>query len=181
MQEWLETTVDRLLALAPRRALEVGCGTGLVLFRVAPYCERYRATDFSRAAVDFVARQLARPEHALPQVSLRQAPADDWQGIEPGELDLVILNSVVQYFPSVRYLARVIESAAAALTSGGRIFLGDLRSLPLADAFYASVELAAAPDALSVEELRRRVRRRAPGEEEALVPPQPFTAPARPP
>jgi len=176
MREWVETTVQRLLALAPRRALEVGCGTGLLLFRVAPHCESYRATDFSRAALDYLARQLARPERALPQVSLAQALADDWRGVPAGELDLVILNSVVQYFPSADYLVRVLEQAVAALAPGGKIFLGDLRSLPLADAFYTSLELAAAPDEMTVAELGRRVRRRRVDEEELLVAPELFTA-----
>jgi amino acid adenylation domain-containing protein len=176
MREWVETTVERLLALAPRRVLEVGCGTGLLLFRVAPHCESYRATDFSRAALDYLARQLARPERALPQVSLAQALADDWRGGAPGELDLVILNSVVQYFPSADYLVRVLEQAVAALAPGGRIFLGDLRSLPLADAFYVSLELAAAPDEMTVAELARRVRRRRVDEEELLVAPELFAA-----
>ncbi|HXO26200.1 MAG TPA: AMP-binding protein, partial [Thermoanaerobaculia bacterium] len=176
MREWIETTVARLLALAPRRVLEVGCGTGLLLFRVAPHCESYRATDFSRAALDYLARQLARPAWALPQVSLAQALADDWRGVAPGELDLVILNSVVQYFPSADYLVRVLEQAVAVLAPGGRVFLGDLRSLPLADAFYTSLELAAAPDEMTVAELGRRVRRRRVDEEELLVAPELFTA-----
>src|ERR1700688_2895051 len=171
MREWVETTVERLLALAPRRVLEVGCGTGLMLFRVAPHCESYRATDFSRAALDYLARQLARPERALPQVSLAQALADDWRGVAPGEHALVILTSVVQYFPSADYLVRVIEQAVAALAPGGRIFLGDLRSLPLADAFYTSLELAAAPDEMTVAELGRGVRRRRGGGEEAALRP----------
>ncbi|HVR09656.1 MAG TPA: amino acid adenylation domain-containing protein, partial [Thermoanaerobaculia bacterium] len=179
MREWVETTVERLLALGPRRVLEVGCGTGLLLFRVAPHCASYRATDFSRAALDFLARQLARPERALPQVTLAQALADDWRGVAPGEIDLVILNSVVQYFPTAGYLVRVLEQAVGAVAPGGRVFLGDLRSLPLAAAFYTSLELAAAPASLPVAELKRRVRRRQLDEEELLVAPELFTALAR--
>src|SRR6185503_13781403 len=34
-------TVDRILSLKPKRVLEIGCGTGLILWRVAPACERY--------------------------------------------------------------------------------------------------------------------------------------------
>ncbi len=35
MREWLEHTVQRILALRPGRLLEVGCGSGLLLFRIA--------------------------------------------------------------------------------------------------------------------------------------------------
>ncbi|HEY6320725.1 MAG TPA: condensation domain-containing protein, partial [Thermoanaerobaculia bacterium] len=79
-------------------------------------------------------------------------------------------------FPSADYLVRVLEQAVAALAPGGKVFLGDLRSLPLADAFYASLELAAAPDEMTVAELGRRVRRRRVDEEELLVAPELFAA-----
>ena len=36
MREWVDGTVARIRGLAPRRVLEIGCGTGLLLFRVAP-------------------------------------------------------------------------------------------------------------------------------------------------
>ena len=38
MREWVEGTVSRILALKPTNVLEIGCGTGLLLFRVAPHC-----------------------------------------------------------------------------------------------------------------------------------------------
>ncbi|MGG6267240.1 amino acid adenylation domain-containing protein [Leptolyngbya sp. AN03gr2] len=41
MQEWVDSTVERILALQPKRVLEIGCGTGLLLFRVAPQCLEY--------------------------------------------------------------------------------------------------------------------------------------------
>ena len=56
--------------------MEVGCGTGLLLFRVAPAAERYLGTDFSRVALDGIRRRLSRGD--LPQAELRQAEADDW-------------------------------------------------------------------------------------------------------
>ena len=50
--ESVEDTVGRLLALEPRDVLEIGCGTGLLLERVAPHCRRYLATDFSAEVVE---------------------------------------------------------------------------------------------------------------------------------
>ncbi|HEX2095543.1 MAG TPA: phosphopantetheine-binding protein, partial [Longimicrobiaceae bacterium] len=74
-----------------------------------------------------------------------------------------------QYFPGVEYLLRVLEGAAAAVRPGGRIFVGDVRSLPLLEAFHASVELARAPGDLPVEQLRARVRRGVSEEQELVV------------
>ena len=72
------------------------------------------------------------------------AAADDFTGIPEGWFDLVVINSVVQYFPGVDYLLRVLDGATAALAPGGTLFVGDVRSLPLLEAFHASVELAQA-------------------------------------
>ncbi|HEX2092144.1 MAG TPA: amino acid adenylation domain-containing protein, partial [Longimicrobiaceae bacterium] len=137
MREWVERTVDRILALRPERVLEIGCGTGLLLFRVAPHVRQYHGTDFSGVALEHVRRHL----DGLPQVTLSEREADDLEEFAGAGFDTVVLNSVAQYFPGVEYLLRVLEGAAAAVRPGGRIFVGDVRSLPLLEAFHASVEL----------------------------------------
>jgi amino acid adenylation domain-containing protein len=177
MREWLDGTVGRLLALPHHRVLEVGCGTGLLLFRVAPEAERYRGTDFSDVALAQVHTELAR--RALPQVELAQGLADDWTGVQAGDFDLVVLNSVVQYFPGVDYLVKVLAGAVAAVAPGGSVFVGDVRSLPLLEALHASVQLHRASGSLPVAELVRRVGRRAADEEELVIDPALFLALAR--
>ena len=177
MREWVDGTVERLLALEHRRVLEVGCGTGLLLFRVAPHAEHYRGLDASGAALARVRAGLDRVP--LPQVELVQGVADDWTGVQPGIFDLVVLNSVVQYFPGVDYLVRVIEGAVTAVASGGAVFLGDLRSLPLLPAFHASVQIHQASGSLPVDELKKRIRRKITGEEELVLDPALFLALAR--
>ncbi|HYG64881.1 MAG TPA: amino acid adenylation domain-containing protein [Thermoanaerobaculia bacterium] len=175
MREWLDGTVERLLALPHARVLEIGCGTGLLLFQVAPHAERYRGTDFSAAALAYVRRQLRN----LPQVELAQGLADDWSGVAPGEADLVILNSVVQYFPGIDYLARVLEGAVRAVAPGGAVFVGDVRSLPLLEAIHTSVELYQQDGSTTLPDLRRRIGRRVADEEELVIHPAFFHALAR--
>jgi amino acid adenylation domain-containing protein len=58
MVEWRGATVDRILALQPRRVLEIGVGSGLVLSQIAPHCEHYVGTDISPVAIDALARSL---------------------------------------------------------------------------------------------------------------------------
>jgi len=175
MREWVESTVERILALHPRRVLEIGCGTGLLLFRVAPSAELYLGTDFSSVALGGIRRQL----HGLPQVELRQAMAHEVAAIAPDGLDLVVLNSVAQYFPGVDYLVNVLEGAVRAVGPGGAVFVGDVRSLPLLQAFHASVELFQAPDSMPLAELRSRIARRLADEEELAVDPRFFFVLAR--
>ncbi len=180
MREWVDGTVGRILSLLPpdggRRVLEVGCGTGLILFRVAPHSGLYRGTDFSQVALDGLRRRIGQAGLDLPQVELARAAADDWSGVEPGSFDLVILNSVVQYFPDVHYLLRVLEGAARAVRPGGAVWVGDVRNLDLLEALHASVETYRAAGSESVAELRRRVRRKVADEEELLIAPAFFPA-----
>ncbi|NTV62898.1 MAG: amino acid adenylation domain-containing protein, partial [Oscillochloris sp.] len=107
MQEWLDHTVADILALQPQRIFEIGCGTGLLLERIAPACELYWGADFSRTALREAQRLTAsRPD--LRHVTLQQRLADDITDLPSAYFDLIILNSVVQYFPSIDYLLRVL-------------------------------------------------------------------------
>jgi len=172
MREWVDDAVERILLLEPKRALEIGCGTGLLLFNLAPHCESYVGTDFSPAALSYVRQQLAGDD----RVVLLERRADDFRDVEPNSFDTVILNSVVQYFPSVVYLLRVLEDAVRATRSGGFVFVGDVRSLPLLEAFHTSVELAKADGSLSPEELQPLIRKRVADEEELILDPAFFAA-----
>ena len=174
MREWVEQTVKRILPLRPRRVLEIGCGTGLLLLRLAPHCDYYYGTDFSEAALGYLRRQLTQQQ--LRHVTLSQRMADDFTDIETAGFDAVIVNSVVQYFPGTDYLLRVLEGAVNALAPGGFIFIGDVRSLPLLEAFHISVELHQAPAALSRAELQERVRKRLAQEPELVIAPAFFSA-----
>jgi len=174
MREWVERTTERILSLSPKRVLEIGCGTGMFLYRVAPRCEQYCGIDFSAAALRQIEHHL--PSLGLSNVTLQQRVADDFSGVEPGAFDLIIINSVVQYFPSIEYLVRVLEQAASALAPGGSIFVGDVRSLPLLEAFHTSIVLHQASAELGAAELQERVEKRIAQESELVIDPAFFQA-----
>src|SRR5262249_15140076 len=101
MQEWVDNTVSRVLALSAKRVVEIGCGTGLILFRVAPHCIEYTGTDFSAEAIQYVGKVLADWGASAPRVNLQQRSAEEFADFGADVPDTVILNSVVQYFPSL--------------------------------------------------------------------------------
>ncbi|HEY5311718.1 MAG TPA: amino acid adenylation domain-containing protein, partial [Pirellulales bacterium] len=178
MRAWLDHTVDAIAGLRPGglgRVLEIGCGTGMILFRLATQAREYWATDFSAASLAHVERTLATLGER-PAVTLRRQAADDFAGLDASSFDVIILNSVVQYFPSADYLARVLAGIARLLKPGGAIYLGDVRSYPLLAAFHASVELAHAADDVPPAELRERIARRIDQEQELCVAPAMFAA-----
>ncbi|MGS0897493.1 amino acid adenylation domain-containing protein, partial [Burkholderia stagnalis] len=177
MQEWVEQVVGRIAALAPRRILEIGCGTGLLLHRLAPLGGRYHGTDLSAVAIAKLQAEVDRQPELHGRVTLQQGAADDASALGAGQaFDTVVINSVAQYFPNADYLGRVIESALAALPEGGQVFLGDLRHAGLLDLFLASVELFNASGSMPASELREAIELGARREAELLVDPNYFFA-----
>ncbi|MER6363213.1 amino acid adenylation domain-containing protein [Kitasatospora sp. NPDC001527] len=176
MRAWADRTAERILELRPRSVLEIGCGTGLILRRVAPHTKRYWGTDISEVALDGLRTVVDAAAGALGEVALHACPADRPELLPEQLFDVVVLNSVVQYFPDERYLLRVVEGALARLAPGGSLFLGDIRSLPLLTAFHLSVQQAHAEPGLPAAQLLARARRRAEEDEELVLDPALFTA-----
>lgn len=168
MAAWRDTTVDRILALKPNRVLEIGCGTGLLLTKIAPRCELYVGTDISGPVI----RQLAKRLDTFglsERTVLHKRRADELDDFEPGSFDTVILNSVVQYFPSAEYLARVMSIAARLVRPGGAIFVGDVRSHALLTAFHASLAQSRLGRGATGEDLLHQVQREASQEKELTL------------
>ncbi len=174
MRQWVDRTVERIVATNPTRVLEIGCGTGLMLFRVAPHCERYVGTDFSAAALDTIAKQMNRRDRPDPfaELTLERCAATELASVAGAELfDTVILNSVVQYFPSADYLVQVLEAAVNRIGPSGRIFVGDVRSLPLLRAFHTSVQMERKSGELTPAQLQRRINHAMNHDQELVVDP----------
>ncbi|MFE7594354.1 amino acid adenylation domain-containing protein, partial [Kitasatospora sp. NPDC057512] len=176
MREWRDATVARILALRPRRVLEVGVGTGLLLSQVAPHCETYWATDFSATAIEALTAQVAGQEELSGRVVLHTRPAHDIDGLPVGEFDTIVINSVVQYFPSADYLADVIGKLMGLLARGGALFVGDVRNLRLLRPLATAVQLHRAADGADLPAVRRAVEQALLVEKELLVDPDFFTA-----
>ncbi|MEC7584306.1 MAG: amino acid adenylation domain-containing protein, partial [Planctomycetota bacterium] len=145
MRSFYEAVLGQLRRLAPSRVLELGCGTGQLLLGLAEDCQQYVGLDVSATAIGRLqalanARNLPAALHCAEAVQLAERlPAG-------AQFDLVVLNSVVQYFPDLTYLLQVIEQASQCLAPGGTLFLGDIRWQPLQAAACASIALTAASD-----------------------------------
>ncbi len=174
--EWADHTAHRILSRRPKRVLEIGCGNGILLRKIAPHCERYVGIDITAEAVRNIRDELAREPRKWSHVEVRQAAADEIESILLGGIDAVIINSVVQYFPNVEYALRVLQPALEKTAPGGFVFVGDVRSLPLLEAFHAWVELARAPGTLATSELRRNVQQSLHREKELVIDPEFFRA-----
>jgi amino acid adenylation domain-containing protein len=173
MRDWLRDTVDRIQALQPRRILEIGCGVGLLVQQLAPRAQAYMATDLSARAVSDLRAWIAT-QPPLSHVQIRHAEARDFRGIQAGEFDTVVLNSVVQYLPDVDHLLEVLEKAARVVSQGGRLFVGDVRHLSHVPMFHASVQLSRAERRTSMRQLRSRIARAIAQDKELVLDPEFF-------
>ncbi|GBD54546.1 non-ribosomal peptide synthetase [Microcystis aeruginosa NIES-298] len=177
MQEWVDQTVSRILGnQPPQRVLEIGCGSGLLLFRVAKHCQEYWGADYSAATINNLEHLCSTIEGLEGKVKLLHRTADDFTGIPQATFDRVVINSVVQYFPSVDYLLQVIAGAVKAIADQGKIFLGDIRSLSLLEPYHAAVQLARTEANKTLEEWQKQVNQSVATEEELLIAPQFFIA-----
>jgi len=173
MQEWVEQTVARIRALTPQKVLEIGCGTGLLLSRIAPNCQEYVGIDFSGPALDYI-RQTQQVIPGLDRITLLERTADDLADLPAAHFDTIIINSVVQHFPTVSYLLRVLTGAIKLIKPGGHLFIGDIRNLALLDTYCTSVELYRSLDTVECDQLQQRIQRRRRTEEELLLHPDFF-------
>ncbi|MEV6681883.1 amino acid adenylation domain-containing protein [Streptomyces erythrochromogenes] len=176
MREWRDRTVDRILSLSPRRVLEIGAGSGLLLARIAPRCESYLATDLSPEAVGALREHVAADPALVGRVRVECRAADALDGLPEGGFDTVIINSVAQYFPSGAYLVDVLTRAFGLLAPGGCLFVGDVRDRRLLRAFRTSVTLGRDTGLADGTNPAAAVARDMSREEELLVEPALFTA-----
>ncbi|MFK4105085.1 amino acid adenylation domain-containing protein, partial [Streptomyces sp. NPDC019531] len=176
MREWRDTTVQRILSLRPRRVLEIGAGSGLLLSRLAPRCETYWATDFSAPAIDRLSAHVGEDPELAGRVTLRTQPADDTEGLPAEYFDTIVINSVVQYFPDADYLLTVLSRVTGLLAPGGSVFVGDIRNLRLARHLAAGVHAHRDPEHTDATTLGRAVQRALADEKELLIDPEFFPA-----
>ncbi|TCN50886.1 methyltransferase family protein [Rhodococcus sp. SMB37] len=172
MIEWVERTVELVLAQRPRNVLELGCGTGLLMRRLAPHVDSYVGTDVAGEIVDRLAAQriagtsfVKAAAHELRGQLVRDAVAAT--GATP---DCILLNSVTQCFPDTRYLAAVVLDAIDTVAPGGTVIVGDIRHSGLLHDFARWAEMAKNPDG-DPNTLGDRVDRRASSDSELSVDP----------
>ncbi len=127
---------DRVLSLASpwlrpnrqdTRVLEIGCGSGLLFWEIAPRVARAVGLDPSPLTQE---RNRARAaELGIENVELRTGFAHEIDDLpHPPEtgFDLILLASTVQFFPGQLYLETVVEKAFRLLAPGGALLVADV-------------------------------------------------------
>ncbi|UQA93478.1 non-ribosomal peptide synthetase family protein [Streptomyces halobius] len=176
LREIQDDTATRLRALGARRVLDIGVGAGLTLARVAPHCEAYWGTDLSAPVIDNIRAQCDKDPALAEKVELRCQPADDLDGLPEDFFDLVIINSVIQHFPTVDYLVRVLTNAMDLIRPGGSVVVGDVRHLGLLRSLKTAIHLHRADERTDAAEVRRGVEHALALEKDLMMPPEFYVA-----
>ncbi|HVR96992.1 MAG TPA: condensation domain-containing protein, partial [Thermoanaerobaculia bacterium] len=121
---------DRVIGLAgpwigrDKRVLEIGSGSGLILWELAPRVGHYVGLDPSPRTQEMNRRRAAREGYG--NVEFPTGFAHEIETLAPGSFDLVILASTVQFFPGLNYLEKVLETAMSLLAPGGAVIVADV-------------------------------------------------------
>ncbi|WP_329619492.1 amino acid adenylation domain-containing protein [Streptomyces sp. NBC_01255] len=171
MARWREAFVTRVRSFAPRRVLEVGVGSGLILTPLVGQVDEYWGTDYSASAIEGLRERLAGEADTAGKVTLRHQAADVTTGLPQGHFDTIVINSVVQYFPHEEYLRDVLAKLLDLLRPGGRLLVGDVRCLPLVESMWTGVRLGQLDHDPGPEVLRREIEQAVTLEKELLIDP----------
>ncbi len=175
VQEQVDAICEKIRSWKPRTILEIGCGTGMLLLNLAPHCERYVGTDFSSAILNDTRRVIAGAG-LEDRVELLECEAHELEVLGDAKFNVILLNSVIQYFADTEYFERVMRLAQLRLTEVGRIFLGDVRDRRLLECLHASVAHFRSAPGQPAAKWASRVRQRIELDSELCFEPQYFLA-----
>lgn len=116
-----------------KQVLEIGCGTGILSFLIAPHVERIVAVDAAEGMIDVLKDKLKRdgaPKNVVPVAVLLEDPED--ASLPPADtsrpdgerlkFDLILSHLVLHHIPE---LEGVLKTILGCLAPGGCVMLTD--------------------------------------------------------
>ena len=133
MEEYGDNVLQKLAPLLNKemKVLEIGCASGITMFRVAPRVGFYYGTDISAVIIEKNKRRVEEEKHQ--NIRLAVLAAHEIDQIGEKDFDLVIINSVIQDFYGLNYLRGVILKALELMREDSYFFFGDIMDLDSRD------------------------------------------------
>ena len=119
--EW----IDQLAQLRGRRALDVGCGGGILADAMARRGAEVLGIDLAGKALKVA--QLHALEAATPNVQYREIAAEALAAEQPGRFDVVACMEMLEHVPDP---ASVVRACAELAKPGGHVFFSTLNRNP---------------------------------------------------
>ena len=89
------------------KVLEIGCASGLTMFRVAPKVSSYHGTDLSSSILEFARKESEKK--GQDNIRLTCLAAHEIDTLDEKDFDLIIINSVIQSFGDHNYLRDILN------------------------------------------------------------------------
>ncbi|MCP4990315.1 MAG: amino acid adenylation domain-containing protein [Colwellia sp.] len=139
MDDYGDNILKKLLPYFDRhtRILDIGCSSGISMFRLAPKVRSYYGIDLSDGILKWTHKEVER--RSFSNIKLRCLPAHEIDKLNEKGFDIIILNSLIQSFNGHNYLRDVIGKAISLMKEKGLLFLGNIWDLCLKDAFIDSL------------------------------------------
>ncbi len=171
MQEWVNDIVEVIRPEQAGEVLEIGCGTGLIYYRLAGKVKKYIGTDFSQSSISQIGRRIRKGLRDYGPTELQVSAAHETSLKDGERVDTIILNSIVQYFPGEGYMDEVIQKSISLLKDQGRIIIGDVRDLRLLRLFKSRLQTQKLQSSVSIKDFKWAVDQEVLKEEELLFSP----------
>lgn len=140
MKQYADNTVEKLRPYLSKNksVVEIGCASGLTMFRIAPFVGEYLGTDMAKVNLRRNAEYIKA--NSISNITLIQCTADKIAENAGHLVDIIIINSVCQYFPGMDYFEEVIGKCISVLKPGGVLYLGDLLDKNLLPVFLSELK-----------------------------------------
>lgn len=119
------------------RVIEIGVGSGIIAAKIAPYVKEYIGIDISSETIKKTEERMKLQK--ISNIKLFQGDALTVTTLEAGYADVVIINSVVQYFNNFEEYKKVIDNLSK-LIRNGILFVGDILDLDKKNSFLDEID-----------------------------------------
>jgi amino acid adenylation domain-containing protein len=173
IDEWSKTTANNILSYHPKNVLEIGCGVGLIAFKLFNNIESYVGTDISEKAIESLENEVKKFRKNRAKIDLFHLPNNELEKLpcQKKYFDMVVLNSVIQYFPNFTYLIELIKKIILYMPLEGKIYIGDIRNFDLIFPFHLSVQAFKSKKSYTANNLKDLAIKHIKMENELLVSP----------
>ena len=140
ISDWVDGFIKKIDRYITKNTsvLEIGCGNGLILKRVMSRVKHYTGVDSSFFGIESIKNSSAF-ENNRHKILLHHCDASEIDKINEGKYDLIILNSVIQYFSSTEYLLDLLSTLQQKVKPSTIIAIGDVRSFHTSDLHYYEI------------------------------------------
>ncbi|MBW7476454.1 amino acid adenylation domain-containing protein [Paenibacillus oenotherae] len=140
VEEYKQHVIDlaRPFTGADKLALEIGCGSGLIMFDLAESFRQYTGLDPSSVTQNRNQETVERD--GKEKIRLITGFAEEISGMADESYDAVLLPSTIQFFSGYLYLEKILREAVRLVRPGGAVIVADVPDEASKEDFRASLE-----------------------------------------